>query len=188
MAYSDSGIYKIQSKRYPDRIYIGSAVSIRRRFSEHLRRLGRNKHENQKLQNHCNKYGIEDLQFSVLMRCKKENLILFEQSILDDYEPYFNIRKIAENQFGTKRTKEQRRRMSEAKKGIPLSEEHKAGLKANWHNRKPWSEGTLKKRSESMKKLMVKTGFRPPSQKGRKRAPEQIKRWRESRNKNKIIN
>jgi predicted GIY-YIG superfamily endonuclease len=51
-----SGIYKIQSKIKSERIYIGSAIDIKRRRREHLFGLQNNKHGNQRFQNHYNKY------------------------------------------------------------------------------------------------------------------------------------
>lgn len=52
-----SGIYKIQSKVKPERIYIGSAVNIRHRRNQHFSSLSLNNHHNKKLQYHYNKYG-----------------------------------------------------------------------------------------------------------------------------------
>jgi hypothetical protein len=53
-----SGIYQIQSKKNPNRIYVGSGISIQHRWWYHLRNLKKGIHCNGKLQNHCNKYGI----------------------------------------------------------------------------------------------------------------------------------
>jgi hypothetical protein len=51
-----SGIYKIQSIINPERVYIGSAISIRNRWCTHKSELKGNKHHSPKLQNHYNKY------------------------------------------------------------------------------------------------------------------------------------
>ena len=53
-----NGIYKIESKIKPNQIYIGSAVNVRVRWSNHLSKLNKNKHENPKLQNHYNNIYI----------------------------------------------------------------------------------------------------------------------------------
>ena len=50
-----SGIYKIQSKLKPDRIYIGSAVNIRTRWNVHLCNLRNSMHHSKKLQRHFDK-------------------------------------------------------------------------------------------------------------------------------------
>ncbi len=110
-----SGIYKIESKLFPSKIYIGSAINIGKRWSEHLRILRLKEHHSGKLQNHYNKYGEGDLQFSILLGCPKEDLIKTEQYFIDSYNPYFNICKIAGSQLGMKRTEEQKQRMRKPK-------------------------------------------------------------------------
>ena len=96
-----SGIYKIESKVHPDRIYIGSAVNFRHRKNIHFRTLKKNIHKNPKLQAHYNKYGEGDLSFSVIAICDKKELIpenkiiWIEQFFIDAYKPWFNIAKIA---------------------------------------------------------------------------------------------
>ena len=72
------GIYQIQSKIKPQRIYIGSAINIQKRWWMHLFDLRKNKHSSSKLQRHYDKYGESDLQFSILLGCEKENLIKVE--------------------------------------------------------------------------------------------------------------
>jgi group I intron endonuclease len=115
---ANSGIYKIESKSHPDRIYIGSAVNIGNRWYEHLKKLKRNTHHSKKLQNHFNKYGESDLQFSILLGCDKEDLIKIEQYFLDSYNPWFNICKKAGNTLGLKGvwSKESIKRFSEYQK------------------------------------------------------------------------
>jgi group I intron endonuclease len=97
-----SGIYKIQSVVHPERIYIGSAVSVNNRWNCHLCNLKLKKHSNKKLQNHYNKYGESDLQFSLLLGCDKKDLIKNEQYFIDSYNPYFNICKKAESRLGVR--------------------------------------------------------------------------------------
>lgn len=86
-----SGIYRIESKFYPKRTYIGSSVDIHKRWHQHLNVLRANKHHSQKLQRHYNKYGESDLQFSILLGCDEEDLAKVEQFFLDAYPLYFNI-------------------------------------------------------------------------------------------------
>lgn len=94
-----TGIYKIQSKIKPERIYIGSAVRIDNRWSGHLRTLRKNAH-NKKIQNHYNKYGEQDFEFSIICLCSKEDLIKNEQKYINLFNPYFNICKIAGSTLG----------------------------------------------------------------------------------------
>jgi group I intron endonuclease len=86
-----SGIYKIQSKKKPKRFYIGSSYNIQRRWKDHIRYFERGTHHSKKFQQHFDKYGIEDLEFSVIIGCPKEELIEQEQFFLDALKPYFNV-------------------------------------------------------------------------------------------------
>lgn len=119
-----SGIYKIESKLKPERIYIGSTININIRWNKHLTDLKKNRHHSIKLQNHYNKYGESDLQFSILVECEKENLLKIEQEFIDSYKPYFNICPIAGNCTGIHRSEKEKqkcreyRHTEEAKKKI----------------------------------------------------------------------
>lgn len=111
-----SGIYQIQSKIKPYRLYIGSAVNIRKRWQIHLSNLKKNKHHSDKLQNHYNKYGGDDLVLSILEECSFSVLIVREQVYLDKYNPFFNISPTAGSALGVKRPFR------------PKSEEHKKNI------------------------------------------------------------
>ena len=75
-----TGIYKIQSKTKPERFYIGSAVDIKHRWWGHKSDLLKDEHHSSKLQRHVNKYGFDDLDFSVEEECIKDDL-LKEESV-----------------------------------------------------------------------------------------------------------
>lgn len=122
------GIYQIQSKIKPERIYIGSAVDITCRWRTHLSILRKNKHHSKKLQNHFNKYGEVDLQFSILLSCDEKELIAIEQFFLDSYKTYFNIRTKADSNLGIKRSEESKRKHSKSTLGKKLSDEHKKNI------------------------------------------------------------
>lgn len=146
-----SGVYKIQSKIKPERAYIGSAVNIPRRWTDHLYMLARNCHHSPKLQHHFNKYGKNDLVFSVLIGCDREDLIITEQFYIDAYNPWFNIlptagsmlghkqteesiKKSVENRRWYKHSEETKQKISEAHKGKKLSPETCAKLSIARHN------------------------------------------------------
>lgn len=116
--YKISGIYKITSLCKPYRIYIGSASDIQRRWNTHICKLRSNKHVNKKLQNHYNKYGESDLQFSILLGCNKEDLTQIEQYFLDSCIHYFNICDKAANTLGYKHTEESKQKMRKPKSDI----------------------------------------------------------------------
>jgi group I intron endonuclease len=165
-----SGIYRIQSIIKPERIYIGSAVDIKGRWRGHFYDLRKNKHGSTKLQNHCNKYGECDLQFSILLGCNKEDLIKHEQFFIDSLNPYFNSCKKAGSNLGLRWSEETKKKQSDAKRGKVVSEETKRKMsesargriisdltklriKKSWEIRKltPMSEETRRKISESHK-------------------------------------
>lgn len=87
-----SGIYQIQSITNGKR-YVGSALYLKRRKKVHCRVL-KDKRHNMHLQNHFNKYGIEDLVFGIIEFCPKEKLFEREQYWIDKLHPEFNICKI----------------------------------------------------------------------------------------------
>ena len=127
-----SGIYKIQSKIKPERIYIGSAVNVPQRWRIHKTELRHDKHINKKLQNHANKYGVDDLVFNLITSCDKNDLLALEQFYLDALNPWFNICPIAGNTSGRPVSDITRKKISELHKG-----------------RSPWSKG--KKLTEAHK-------------------------------------
>lgn len=136
-----SGIYQIQSKIHPEKIYIGSAVDIQERWRIHLRGLRNNKHHSKKLQRHFNKYGEQDLQLSLVLECDKEVLINAEQAFINHYDPYFNICRVAGSQLGIKRSDEFKRKCSKYHSGKTLSEEHKEHIRESCIGINNWTKG-----------------------------------------------
>jgi len=124
-----SGIYQIQSKIKPERLYIGSAVNINNRWNRHRYILKFNKHDNNKLQRHYNKYGIDDLVFSIVAICNREDLkplngiIRPEQFFIWGYNPWFNIRPIAGSNLGLKQTETTRNLIRKGNIGKKRSQE-----------------------------------------------------------------
>ena len=111
-----SGIYMINFSSDPDKIYIGSAVNIEKRWKLHLSTLKAGKHPNQKLQNYVNKYSLEGMEFAILLTCSKSSLLEWEQFYIDRLNPYFNICLAAGSRFGTKHSPGTRVKMSNTKK------------------------------------------------------------------------
>lgn len=147
------GIYKIESKIKPERIYIGSAFNIMKRWRIHKQDLNHNKHHSRKLQNHYNKYGKDDLVFDLLYICQREELIMAEQFFIDAYKPYFNICKIAGSSAGIKMSKEsieKNRAARIGKKLGPASEERKQKQR-EWNTGRKMTDEDKKKMSEARK-------------------------------------
>lgn len=92
-----SGVYKI-SNNIDNRIYIGSTQCFKRRFSEHLKSLANDNHNNSHLQCFVNKYCIDSIKFEILEITELEDLLTREQHYLDnfiDFNKDFNVCKIA---------------------------------------------------------------------------------------------
>lgn len=131
-----TGIYKIQSKIKSERIYVGSAVKMKDRWKTHKLKLRHNTHHSITLQRHFNKYGEDDLEFSVLLICEREDLmpiggiIMPEQMFFsvfkykDTNKPYFNSVPTAGSTMGIHLSEEHKKSLSIALKGRVFSEEH----------------------------------------------------------------
>jgi group I intron endonuclease len=77
-----SGVYQIRCIP-TGKIYIGSAVNLRCRFSQHLRSLQRGNHRNGYLQQAWSKYGSEGFEFSILEFATEPDLLSVEQTWID---------------------------------------------------------------------------------------------------------
>lgn len=149
------GIYKIEHVA-SGKVYIGSAVNIKRRWVEHKRRLKVQTHVNVKLQNAYDKYGLEDFSFEVVISCEPENLVLYEQLIMDFYkvmEHGYNLCPAAGSVLGIKRSEETKAKMSASQKGRTKTEEEKLNISKGMTGKKrgPHSEETRRKISEGQK-------------------------------------
>lgn len=127
---SGSGIYKIQSIGRPERCYIGSAVNIRKRWINHLSLLRRNAHHSIKLQNHYNKYGEDDLTFSIVELCLPDFLTAIEDKYFHPL-PWFNIHPSARSARGVKRRPESIDKMRRAKTGKKMTEDQRLRMIAS---------------------------------------------------------
>ena len=181
------GIYRIGSIVHPDRCYIGSAVIINRRWYRHKKDLREHNH-NDILQNHYDKYGLNDLTWEIIESfdfISKEHLLSREQFYIDNdiHNAYFCVNKIAGSCMGTKRvfTEEHKKHMSEGRKGIIFTEEHclhiseaRMGIRGivkkenpNYHinsgswdkGHEPWNKG--KKTGQLVWNKGIKTGNVP---------------------------
>ena len=117
-----SGIYSITHINN-GKMYVGSAINIEKRWSEHRSELNHNKHDNPRLQNSWNKYGEHQFNFRLLEEVKESSKLLErEQYWIDslhssDRNKGFNIRKIAESNFGLKHTPETIEKISQGNIG-----------------------------------------------------------------------
>jgi group I intron endonuclease len=99
------GIYLIESK-LNNKQYIGSSINVYVRVRGHKRDLLKNRHANIKLQNHYNKYGIDDFTYTLVEECDIDVLIEREQYWYDKLNPEFCIRTVVDSCLGVKQSEE----------------------------------------------------------------------------------
>ena len=151
----NSGVYGIFSK-IDDRVYIGSANNFDVRKKTHFDKLKSNVHVNKPLQNFVNKYGIEQVEFKILAKCPSEYCIKLEQFFLDNYQNKFNIRIVAESNFGLKASEETKQKMSIIAQGKYTGENNPMFGKSVWKGR-THSEETKRKMSDARKQFLSQT-------------------------------
>ena len=158
-----SGIYRV-TNLVNGKVYIGSAINLRRRKQEHFSMLKRNRHSNNYLQNSYNKHGIVNFNFEVIEYVEdKTKLINIEQVHLNNYvdseglintKLCYNICPTAGSNLGIKFTEEQNKRNSERNKGRKHSEKTKIkmGNSRRGKNNPNYNKPMTKERKEKLKK------------------------------------
>lgn len=144
------GIYIIFNSQTED-YYIGSAsISFKKRLTQHISDLKKQKHRNIHLQRAFNKYGWISFTFSVIEVIQDESTIIpREQHYLDTLKPHYNIAIVAENSAkGRKRTPEQIERLRQINIGRPA-----------WNRGILFSEESRKKMSEAKKGKSARKGI-----------------------------
>lgn len=94
-----AGVYLITNK-VNDKFYIGSSIDLLKRFYQHRWQLRNTCHPNRHLQAAWQKYDEENFEFSILKFCDPKNVIAEEQFALDNLQPEYNHRKIADSNTG----------------------------------------------------------------------------------------
>jgi group I intron endonuclease len=124
---NDTGIYAITSPS--GKQYIGSAVSIKRRWRRHLSDLARGRHHSPSLQRAWDKYGDSAFTFSVVARCPVTDLLAIEQARINALRPAYNIALVAgASGTGLRASTVTRLKMSIARKGRKHAEETKVAI------------------------------------------------------------
>lgn len=139
--FDKSGVYAIRNN-INGKLYIGSSLNLRKRRNDHFHLLRINKHFNSHLQSSWDKYGAISFEFIVLECCNEQVLIAKENAWMDNYktrqkEYGYNSKDATQKLV----TDEARKRMSESKKGIALSEEHKHSISQGMKGKNVWSKG-----------------------------------------------
>lgn len=101
------GVYII-SNTLDSRIYIGSAAKFRRRFLDHKEMLRKGKHHSKHLQAFVDKYGVDQLEFTIVYECSNRSLAFdLEQGLINKLKPKFNMTyKVFKHMEGVKVSKE----------------------------------------------------------------------------------
>lgn len=105
-----SGIYTITCTSN-GKVYVGSAVDYAARRRLHLHHLRKGVHHSKKLQRAFCKHGEGAFLFSLVVECRKEDLIAEEQRLIDTIRPWFNATPKAGSRLGSKASAETREKL-----------------------------------------------------------------------------
>lgn len=124
-----SGIYRILNK-INGNCYIGSSPNVEKRYKHHLSTLRHNSSRCSILQKAFNKYGEDNFEFQVILCCKPEYRLYYEQQLIRElnsqYNVFTNVSDSPLRQFTF--TEQSKLKMSIAHKGKKLSEQHKHNI------------------------------------------------------------
>ena len=143
-----TGIYKIRNV-VNNKVYIGSAIDIKKRWRDHKWYLKENKHHNSHLQASYNKYGLENFEFSVEIECKLKNLLIEERKLIKKYDANnnqfgYNVNDPEHNFLGRNHSEETKKILSQQKMGKNNPMYGKTGNKHHNHQKKFSIESRLK--------------------------------------------
>ena len=193
-----AGVYMLKNL-VTKKVYVGSSKHIYQRWQTHYRKLFNKNHQNSHLQNSWDKYGKGVFVFGILEIT--DDLINRENYYIELYDAIENGYNKGIAQQKPIFTPEAREKMSKAKRGRKLSEEHKRKLsEAGKGQKRPHSEATKnkirnansgKKRSSETKRKLSESAkkrvYSPEEKerlskmfKGKKRSEETKQKIRES--------
>lgn len=161
MELNQSGIYQIRNL-VNGKVYIGSAVNLKKRIYRHQYELKKNKHTNDYLQKAWDKYGEENFSFEVIeIIDAKDSLIEREQLWLDKFESYkrkngYNICPIAGSSLGTRHSEETKKLIGQRSKERDAINVMNKSIKQNNIQRKPRNKNQLK---DGISKLNTKIDY-----------------------------
>lgn len=173
------GIYAI---RHVDtnRLYIGSSITIKRRWAQHRYRLKTRQHHSRFLQRAWDKYGPSSFEFTVLHQCSEEDLLTCEQFYLDALRPKFNTVETAGTNVGFKMSPEQCEEIGKRFRGIPKTAQHRDKIsKALKGSRGSYGHQGRRHSDEARRKMSnAKKGqtYPPRSLEHRQRLSESVRR------------
>jgi group I intron endonuclease len=132
----NSGIYIIRNI-INNNIYIGQSSNLNKRKFSHFYELRKNIHANTHLQNSFKKYNEKNFIFEIILYCEVKELTYYEQSLVDIWNPEYNIcKECVTSCLGVGRTDETKRKISIGNKGKILSEDSKHNIKISQRERR----------------------------------------------------
>lgn len=192
MPYKDgaAGIYVIVN-RANGKFYLGSTVRLVGRHRYHLWLLRKQRHPNHPLQNAWNKYGSESFEWVVLAHIDRADLRTTEQRLLDKLHGRPICYNIANDSRSPAMTPSVRRKIGDAQRGRPRSQEYRDKIAASLRGRP--SATPPETRAEAGRKSSAKQKGRVFSAEHRERMsaaakvrgarlasdPERLAAWRE---------
>lgn len=114
-----SGIYIIKNS-INEKVYVGSAICLSKRWTVHKSYLNSNNHHSKRLQRAWNKYGQENFEFIPIQFCGKEDLIKYEQYWINHFNSYlagYNGTPIAGSRLGSTHDEATREKISINRRG-----------------------------------------------------------------------
>lgn len=111
------GVYQFASPS--GKRYIGGTINVASRWRSHINALRKGRHHSPQLQRAWRKYGEERITFSLLLICAKADLRFYEQLLLDNFKPEYNVAKDATRpMLGVNHSTESREKIGAASKRL----------------------------------------------------------------------
>jgi group I intron endonuclease len=85
-----SGIYQYKFKQC-SKVYIGSSLNLRKRNTQHLSALYNNSHDNKDFQQAYNKYGLDNLLYSVLKYIEDDDVVALDNRLRVEEQLYLDF-------------------------------------------------------------------------------------------------
>lgn len=179
-----SGIYLIRNV-VTGIAYIGSSVNIERRWAVHKANLRAGRHANSHLQNAWNKHGETGFCFEIVEICERGLTLEREQHWLDTLIPTAKCYNVAVSatapMMGRKASPETKRKMSESRKGKPLSTQARHRMSEIAKLTPPDSPRYIGGKFKGKLHTLEARKKMSEAKRGRKRTSEQVQRSKAAR-------
>lgn len=149
-----SSIYRILNK-INGNCYIGSSLNVEKRYKHHLSTLRHNSSRCSILQKAFNKYGEDNFEFQVILCCKPEYRLYYEQQLIRElnsqYNVFTNVSDSPLRQFTF--TEQSKLKMSIAHKG--KNYQNSINTTYHWQIKVEFFQKNLKTKLEKLNKIQL---------------------------------